>query len=125
MRLILALALAAGLAAACSWPERETVYPLPSAAITIELPTQADSGPTVCPTTDLAPVKVDWDATHRGLSVGGEKVIWPRGFSARLLPSGHLDILAPNGTVVARDGDMIKLGGSDYMHVCRVQSVEY
>lgn len=33
--------------------------------------------------------------------------------------------LAPDGTVVARDGDTIKLGGPDYMHVCRVQSVEY
>ena len=125
MRMFMVLVLAAGVAGACSAFEEETVYPLPSAAITIELPTQADPGPTVCPATDLAPVKVDWDAIHRGLSVGGQKVIWPSGFSARLLPSGHLDILAPNGTVVARDGDTIGLGGSDYMHVCRVQSVEY
>jgi hypothetical protein len=125
MRLILAVVLAAGLAAACSWPEQETVYPLPPAPIAIELMTQAGTGSTTCPSTDLAPVKADWDATHRALSVGGEKVMWPQGFSARLLPSGHLDILAPDGTVVARDGDTIKLGGSDYMHVCRVQSVEY
>ena len=125
MRLILALVLAAGIAAACSQPGEETVYPLPSATITIELVTQVGSSSTACPSTDLAPVKVDWDATHRGLSVGGEKVIWPRGFSARLLPSGRLDILAPNGAVVARDGDTIALGGADYMHICRVQSVGY
>jgi hypothetical protein len=125
MRLILALVLAAGLAGACSASDEETVYPLPSAAITIVLMTQAGTSSTACPPTDLAPVKADWDATHRALSVGGEKVIWPRGFSARLLPSGHLAILARDGTVVARDGDTIRLGGSDYMHVCRVQSVEY
>jgi hypothetical protein len=125
MKLILALVLVAGLAAACSWPEQETVYPLPSAPITIGLPTQEGSNLTACPSTDLAPVKVDWDATHRGLSMGGEKVIWPKGFSSRLLPSGRLDILAPNGSVVARDGDTITLGGSDYMHICRVQAVEY
>ena len=125
MRLILALVLAAGFAGACSASDESTVYPLPSAAITIELMTQAGTSSTACPPTDLAPVKADWDATHRALSVGGEKVIWPRGFSARLLPSGHLEILAPDGTVVARDGDTIRLGGSDYMHVCRVQSVEY
>jgi hypothetical protein len=125
MKLIMALVLAAGLAAACSWPEQETVYPLPSAPITIDLATQAGASSTACPPADLAPVKVDWDATHRGLSMGGEKLIWPSGFSARLLPSGSLEILAPDGTVVARDGDTIKLGGPDYMHVCRVQSVEY
>ncbi len=125
MKLIMALLLAAGLAAACSWPDEETVYPLPSAPITIGLPTQAGASSTACPPADLAPVKVDWDATHRRLSVGGQKVIWPIGFSARLLPSGRLEILAPNGTVVARDGDTVKLGGADYMHVCRVQSVEY
>ncbi len=125
MKLIMALVLAAGLAAACSWPEQETVYPLPSAPITIVLSTQAGANSTACPPADLAPVKVDWDATHRGLSMGGEKLTWPSGFSARLLPSGRLEILAPNGTVIARDGDTIKLGGADYMHVCRVQSVQY
>jgi len=123
MRLILALALAAVLVGACT--EEGTVYPLPSAPITQGLPTQEGSSSTVCPSTDLAPVKVEWDATHRVLSVGGEKVIWPKGFSSRMLPSGRLDILAPNGSVVARDGDTITLGGSDYMHICRVQSVQY
>ena len=125
MRLILTLVLAAGIAAACSQPGEETVYPLPSATITIELVTQVGSSSTACPSTDLAPVKVDWDASHRALSVGGQKVIWPQGFSSRLLPDGRLDILAPNGSVIARDGDTVALGGSDYMHVCRVQSVEY
>ncbi|HEX7498531.1 MAG TPA: hypothetical protein VF344_08720, partial [Candidatus Limnocylindrales bacterium] len=103
MKLILALVLAAVLVGACN--EEGTVYPLPSAPITRGLPTQEGSSSTVGPSTDLAPVKVEWDATHRVLSVGGEKVIWPKGFSSRMLPSGRLDILAPNGSVVARDGD--------------------
>jgi hypothetical protein len=123
MRLIPALVLAAVLVGACQ--EEGTAYPLPSAPITEGLPTQEGSNSTICPSTDLAPVKLEWDATHRSLSMGGEKVIWPKGFSSRLLPSGRLDILAPNGSVVARDGDTITLGGSDYMHICRVQSVEY
>ncbi|HEX7612720.1 MAG TPA: hypothetical protein VF371_08085 [Candidatus Limnocylindrales bacterium] len=125
MRMFMVLVLAASVAGRCSALEEETVYLLPSVAISIELPTQAGTSSTACPPTDLAPVKADWDATHRALSVGGEKVVWPSGFSARELPSGHLEILSPDGTVVARDGDTIRLGGSDYMHVCRVQSVEY
>ena len=123
MRRIMALMLVAGLVGACK--EEGTVYPLPSVPTTIGLPAQEGSSLTACPSTDLAPVKVDWDVTHRVLSVGGQKVIWPKGFSARLLPSGRLDILAPNGDVIARDTDTITLGGSDYMHICRVQGLEY
>jgi hypothetical protein len=33
--------------------------------------------------------------------------------------------VAPDNTVVAQDGDTIKLGGADTEHVCRVQGVEY
>jgi hypothetical protein len=125
MRMIIALVLAAGLVTACSWPDEEAVYPLPSAAVSWPLPSHEQLGQAICPTIDLAPVKVDWDATHRSLSMGGQKVFWPKGFSARELPSGRLEILAPDTTVVARDGDTVSLGGSDYMHVCRVQSVAY
>lgn len=125
MRRILALVLVAGVAAACSLFDDEPTYPLPAAAIVWALPTQAGASPSVCPSTQLAPLRIDWDAIHRILSVGGEKVLWPRGFSERLLPSGRLDILAPDGSVVARDGDTVAFGGSDYQHVCRVQGVEY
>jgi len=122
MRLVLALALAAGLSAACSLGESETTaYPLPSGAITIELPTQppAPSGQG-CVLLALPPVRVDWDSSQRVVSFGGEKVIWPNGFSARLLSSGRLEILAPDARVIARDGDTLQLGGSDYQHVCSV-----
>jgi hypothetical protein len=125
VRLILTLVLVAGVAAACSLFDDEPTYPLPTAAIVWALPTQPDASPSVCPSTQLAPLRIDWDATHRVLSVGSEKVLWPRGFSERMLPSGRLDILAPDGSVVARDGDTVAFGGSDYQHVCRVQGVEY
>jgi hypothetical protein len=125
MRLILTLVLAASVASACALGDEDPTYPLPASAIAWSVPTQLDAGPSVCPSTRLAPLRIDWDATHRSLSVGGEKVLWPRGFSARLLPSGRLDILAPDGSVVARDGDTVAFGGSDYLHVCRVQGVEY
>jgi hypothetical protein len=125
MRLIVILVLASGVAAACSLFDDEPTYPLPAAAIVWALPTQTDAGPSVCPSTQLAPLRIDWDATHRALSVGGEKVLWPRGFSGCMLPSGCLDILAPNGSVVASDGDTVAFGGSDHEHVCRVQGVEY
>jgi hypothetical protein len=125
MRLILTLVLVACVASACSLVDDEPTYPLPTAAIAWSVPTQLDASPSVCPSTQLAPLRIDWDATHRSLSVGGEKLLWPRGFSARMLPSGRLEILAPDGNVVARDGDTVAFGGSDYMHVCRVQGVEY
>jgi len=127
MKRVAALVLVAGLvAAACAVPDPgETTYPLPSEAISWPLPTQPASSPAPCPISELQPVTLEWDAIHRAFSAGGEKLLWPRGFSSRKLPNGRLEILAPDGTVVARDGDTIELGGTDYEHVCRVGSVEY
>jgi hypothetical protein len=122
---VLVAVLAAVIVASCSLGEEDPTYPLPSAPITWPLPTQPASSPSACPTTELAPVQVDWDAVHRTLSLGGQKVFFPAGFTSRELPSGRLEIVAPDGSVIARDGDTLNLGGSDYMHVCRVQSVEY
>ena len=122
--LFLAAILAVGLAG-CSIGEEDPTYLLPPAPIAVALPTQPPSSPVTCPSTELAAVRVEWDATHRSLSLGGQKVIFPAGFAAHELASGRLEVLAPNGTVVARDGDMLRLGGPDYMHVCRIQSVEY
>jgi hypothetical protein len=129
MRRILALALAVVIAvelvAGCSSASESPTFPLPTAAVPISVPTQAGPLTGTCPSTDLGSIVIDWDAGHRVLSLGSKKVLLPWGFSGRLLPSGRLEILARGGTVVARDGDTVKLGGADLEHVCRVQGVEY
>jgi hypothetical protein len=129
MKRILALALVAalalGLTAACSSGSEEPTYPLPTAAIPIPVPSQVGPLAGSCPSTDLGSVLITWDAGHRKLSLGGQKVLLPWGFSARELPDGRLEILGRGGAVVARDGDTIRLGGADLEHVCRVQGVEY
>jgi hypothetical protein len=115
-----ALALALG---SCA-PYLEPTYAPPASPLVLSLPTQS-SAPASCPDTSLAPITINWNATFRRVSFGGEKLIWPAGFTARELPSGRLEIYAPDGTVVARDGDTITPGGADYQHVCRIDSVQY
>ena len=59
-----------------------------------------------------------------------EAVVWPRGFSARLV-GGVAEIVAADGTVVAREGDVIDLGGGwdgsggPAFHVCSVNGTIY
>jgi hypothetical protein len=125
MKLILILAVAAGLVCGCTAFEEGPKYTNPATPIQWTLPTQSEARTAPCPSTELAAVQVGWDQVTRGLTLGGEKVVLPNGFSARILPSGRLEILAPDGSVVARDGDTLSLGGADYMHVCRVQGVIY
>ena len=124
MKRVLVLLFVAGLVVGCNSVDSEQTYPLPTTALIWPMPT-VDLAPASCPTADLKPVKITWDATHRALNIGGEKVFWPAGFTARILPDGHLELVAPDGTVVGRDGDTITLGGPDYSHICRVGGVVY
>jgi hypothetical protein len=58
-------------------------------------------------------------------------VAWPRGFSARLV-DGVAEIVASDGTVIAREGDLIDLGGgvdsaavSPAFDICAVNGIIY
>jgi hypothetical protein len=121
LELVAATALTAALVAACSFGESDPTYPLPAEPITVGLPTQSDSGAAGCPQTDLGQLRIEWDSLHRALSLGGGKFAFPSGYAAREMPSGRLEILAPDGTVVARDGATLQLNGADLEHICRVE----
>jgi len=121
----MAALLAAQLLAACSAASEDPTYPLPSTAESFSLQTQTAPRTAPCPDTELPSVVVNWDAGHRKLSFSGQKVLLPFGFFGRVLPGGRLEIVAPGNTVVAQDGDTLKLGGADLAHVCRVQGVVY
>lgn len=51
-------------------------------------------------------------------------LVWPRGFSARLL-EGQAEIVAPDGSVVARDGDEITGLVGDTRDICQVDGITY
>ncbi|MCC6618925.1 MAG: hypothetical protein IT341_07790, partial [Chloroflexi bacterium] len=80
-----------------------------------------------CPAALLNPIRVrrDGDAiafdTLDGTPV---HLVWPRGFSARLLDN-RIEIVAPDGTLIARDGDVLDglVGGADA--ICEVNGVTY
>jgi len=61
-------------------------------------------------------------------TVAGERfdLVWPRGFSARLL-DGQAEIVAPDGSVVAREGDELPSGtlGGPASDICEVNGVYY
>jgi hypothetical protein len=114
-------------------PISRTPAPLPSGAAALTLrtaaPITADPGPGwACPESLIAPVIVlrDGDAIAFELVSGGRIVlVWPRGFSARLV-DGRVEIVAPNGSVIGREGDVLSdmLAGvpSD---ICEINGVFY
>jgi len=55
-------------------------------------------------------------------------VVWPHGFSARLL-DGQAQLVAPDGTIVAREGDVLSdLGGAEEANgfgVCSIGEKTY
>jgi hypothetical protein len=55
--------------------------------------------------------------------LGALPLVWPRGFSARV-EGDRLEHVAPDGTVIGRDGDTLdRLGGGGA--VCEVNGVFY
>ncbi len=117
-----------------------TPYPLPSGALAVALPTQPPattpipSGGFACPLVGPDHVAVVWDRAAHAISftfdLWGENaqattILWPRGFSAREY-KGRLELVAPDGSVVARDGEAVpNVIGDDPAHVCMVDGVLY
>lgn len=139
-KLAFCLALSVG-AAACTVgtiptyaPITRTPAPLPSGATALTLETAApatsDPGPGwACAESTPVSVRVvrEGDAVVIK-TVTGERIdlVWPRGFSARLL-DGRAEIVAPDGSVVAREGDEIPSGtlSGPASDICGVNGVYY
>jgi hypothetical protein len=63
-----------------------------------------------CPMALLAPIRVERDGVSMVFAdeAGDSRVqaVWPNGYSARLL-NGRSELISPDGSVLARDGDVI------------------
>ena len=68
-----------------------------------------------CPTALVVPIRVERDEGALIFSDAADgirsQLVWPNGFSARLV-NGRAELVAPDGSVLAREGDVIsKLAG--------------
>ena len=109
--LLIAAALVAGLAALLLAPPQSA--PLPAGAVPLTLRTQPwklwpfSFG---CGLALLTPIRLERDGTSMVFadeaSTNRLQVVWPSGYSARLT-NGRSELIAPDGSVLARDGDVI------------------
>jgi hypothetical protein len=117
-----------------------TPYPLPPGAVSVALPTQPPYTSPIpspgigCPGIGPAHVTVVWDKTAHSVSFTFDEwspenkaptILWPRGFSAREY-QGRLELVAPDGKVVARDSEEVpNVIGLGPELVCMVDGVQY
>ena len=109
--LLLAVALVAGVAVLVLAPDRTAS--LPTTAVPLTARTQQwklwplSFG---CGMAALTPIRVERDGVSMvfvdAASGNRLQVVWPSGFSARLL-NGRSQLVSPDGSVLARDGDVI------------------
>lgn len=138
MLVVSAAGSACGMPGPTPYPARTTA-PLPPGAAAVELLTAPPGIPNktgaldTCPGALLEPVTLRLDGTKLTF-LTGEGVVrlvqWPRGFSARR-NQGRVELVAPDGAVVAVEGDVVRdaIGGSGPapgpFSVCHVGSETY
>jgi hypothetical protein len=121
----------AGLAACAAQSSPRTPAPLPRGATALILQTTEPATRYVetwaCPAALINPVRIlrDGDAVaFEYLDGRSVDIVWPRGFSARLL-DGRTEIVAPDGLVIGRDGDELSQLVGDTREICEVNGVTY
>jgi len=112
-------------------PRPSASLPLGATPLTIETEPAPRQG---CPDAGLGPVRVARSGSELVFisTIAGtpENIVWAHGFSARVV-DGQAQLVAPDGTVVAREGDVITDAGGglgstgDAFHVCQIGSTMY
>lgn len=110
--LLVAVALVAGAAVWLLGPSQAAV--LPANAVPLVLRTQPwRLWPPVgfsCGMAGVTPIRVERDGGSMvfadATSGNRSQIVWPNGYSARLM-NGRAELVPPNGSVLARDGDVI------------------
>ncbi len=126
-------ALALGACAGPQWSPR-TPAPLPSGTMPLLLATAPPAGPLGAGVEwgcadqllgDVRLIRHESAVAFERVEGGRVDLVWPRGFSA-WLRDGETEIVAPDGSVIARDGDVIseRLVGVE-SGICQVDGVLY
>lgn len=77
----------------------------------------------------MSPPTHSRERSRPGARVGSTPILWPAGSSARFVPD--LEVIGPDGDVVAREGDLMVIGGafeseeSDRFTACFVNGTVY
>ena len=108
--LLVAVLVVAGLAVVLLGPSQPAVLPSGAAPLTLRTQPWRLLPSFGCPLALLTPIRVERDGVAMVFadeaSDSRVQAVWPNGYSARLL-NGRAELISPDGSVLARDGDVI------------------